>query len=101
MESLIQKAIEGGYDFENMARDQKHPKVVFVRADWKIGLYKDEEVKAIYKDPKTGFEYGSWVIFRHLVNRKKFEYLLDPLFWQALGKACGWDKNPSWVTDNH
>ena len=21
--------------------------------------------------------------------------LLDPLFWQALGKARGWDKNPS------
>lgn len=28
----------------------------------------------------------------------KCEYVCDPIFWQALGKACGWDKNGSRTT---
>lgn len=23
-----------------------------------------------------------------------YSYILDPLFWQALGKACGWNEEP-------
>lgn len=28
------------------------------------------------------------------------DFILDPLFWQALGKACGWDKQwiYGWIT---
>lgn len=27
-------------------------------------------------------------------------FLLDPLFWQALGKACGWENSLGWDKDS-
>lgn len=58
-----------------------------------------------YKKIKTPFEvsgqYNDWVKFHHgslLVSNKIYEYFCDPLFWQALGKACGWQTHGSHET---
>lgn len=53
MESIIKKAIEGGYDSPFVTKKQ-------------ISSYRHKDVAVMA--------------------------LIDPLFWQSLGKACGWDK---------
>ena len=46
--------------------------------------------KAIEVGWNSDLEYDENEIVLRLV-------LLDPLFWQALGKACGWGGNVNWV----
>lgn len=41
--------------------------------------------KAIQKARDVGWN------FEHEVNSYHATFLLSPLFWQALGKACGWE----------
>lgn len=67
MENIIRRAIEGGY-------------------------------KKIKNPFEVSGQYSDWVKFHNgslMVQNKIYEYLFDPLFWQALGKACGWaEKRP-------
>ncbi len=69
MEKAIKKAIEGGY---TQQWELTH-----------IGLEKGNEI-AHFK------EYDGDGYFKHRKN--VYAILLDPLFWQALGKQQGWDK---------
>lgn len=81
MEKAIKRAIEGGW------RDD----LVQAHAD----LHCDGNSECVSKD-----FYNCDVIDN---NRKNF--LLDPLFWQALGRAEGWEDNgyekPDWIYNWH
>lgn len=39
----------------------------------------------------TGDEYGGEYTMEDYLH-SKYQVVCDPLFWQALGKACGWNK---------
>ena len=84
MENIIKKAIEGGW---NAMRPEKEAAITFRMF--------------------TETEYGNGAVFietsfiengedngRSLCIRSE-EVFCDPLFWQALGKACGWGEMPS------
>lgn len=65
MENIIKKAIEGGWKQE----------------------YKDHKLKKQYKQPHY------WAEKDNVSSKIDVKYMvLDPLFWQALGKACGWEE---------
>lgn len=83
MENIIKKAIEGGYKNEKSQC-------------YRCGLRR-REVKGFMLpcENDKGFKYKSH-LFRRPHNGIGV-YILDPLFWQALGKACGWKKY-TWET---
>lgn len=63
MEEIIKKAIDGGYlNIEN--------------GSWE---FKDEGLRTFRPKDDAFISY-----------RSKYELILDPRFWQALGKAMGW-----------
>lgn len=64
MEQAIQKAIEGGW-----------------RSEWKIN-------RDVFN------EYGQCIAIRQDAELSKSDILLDPLFWQTLGKSLGWENPP-------
>lgn len=67
MEPIIKKAIEGG--FRN-------------RGDFYESIGSKDPVQAEIDFALTDYEAPVWQ-----------EYVCNPLFWQALGKACEWDKS--------
>lgn len=67
MESIIQKAIDGGY--ENKIHD--------------IEL----------------MHHARFSNIKHLGKCEKTVVVCDPLFWQALGKACEWESDIHFVKD--
>ncbi len=90
METAIKKAIEGGYDYVGLSRE------------WKDCILKNTEVyekyghtiaKARYISNEDKKEYGS---DRRIDTKNYYDILLDPLFWQALGKAEGWVVTICW-----
>lgn len=91
MNEAIKLAIEkGGYDFEKMEHDGLQPPLKFSHSEFYThSKYKELMVRALYLDAK-GKEYGSWVRFEQWVRNHANRCVLDPLFWQALGKALGW-----------
>lgn len=98
IQEAIQLAIEKGrYDFELMARDGKTPTVVFSRSKFRK---KNREVCAIYIDSE-GEEYGNWVVFSEWCRNNKDRIFLDPLFWEALGKALGWTDEVPHTTNGY
>jgi len=64
-----------------------------------------EEV--IKKAMEGGFIYSKghtkkemdWII--NLFSENKYEVVCNPLFWQALGKSCGWEKHPKRQVEFH
>jgi hypothetical protein len=73
-----------------MEHDGLKPPLKFSHSEFRINKrFNTEEARAIHKDAE-GKEYASWVIWEQMVKRKKNDFILDPLFWQALGKALGW-----------
>lgn len=69
MEELIKKAIEGGYKPEGtdfIELQMSGSKAVFITEHTRNGY--------------------------HSINLSGEEIFCDPLFWQALGKSCGWLK---------
>lgn len=76
MEPIIKKAVEGGWIFQ---RDNH----IFPLFD---GVSNNGET-AMFTDEHG--ENGIWVEEQIKV------IVCDPLFWQALGKACGWSKSCS------
>lgn len=68
MKEIIEKAIEGG---------------------WGGGL-KSDVIIEIFDETKTvGFHYPGKT---HGVEMSIYDLLLQPLFWQSLGKALGWNE---------
>lgn len=67
MEEIIKKAIEGGWK-------QDH-------------AYADE--KPVFKISVDGF-VSFFLGDTKYPDLSKYDIVCDPLFWQALGKACGW-----------
>lgn len=63
MEQAIKKAIEGGYDIEKY-----------------FGTELSEKMGSM---PHDDFKAKCWLLSDPHI-------LLDPKFWQCLGKACGW-----------
>ncbi len=85
MENIIKKAIEGGYKLEKS--DAINAKFHFNKAEIN-GTFCISYLHEWH--PSSG--PSKWE-----EDRKHFRYseiLLDPLLWQALGKACGWNMNP-------
>lgn len=95
MEQAIKKAIEGGYQYTG-GSFIKNPVKTYIECGF-----------IIQKGQPTsdGWDGGT---ARHKISNIVFEtLLLDPLFWQALGKqqgwnfhceVCGWEKEKN---DNH
>jgi hypothetical protein len=81
IEQAIQKAIEGGFGF------YKYRQNILI----KVAHHR------IFPDiSNVGIEITitEFDIYRKKTSLQRFEieqFLLDPLFWQALGKAMGWD----------
>jgi len=82
MEKAIQKAIEGGYK----------------GLEWTEDIRCVEQNKAylgyIWGHSKDGEAHG----------RPACDIIFDPLFWQSLGKACGWNEKETknvWHTGLH
>lgn len=90
MNDAIKLAIKkGGYDFEKKENDGLIPPLKFSRSEFRIhSKYKELMVRALYLDAQ-GKEYGSWVRFEQWARNHANRCILDPLFWQALGKALG------------
>lgn len=83
METIIQKAIEGGYDLKSKGYSDDTVKLDGYRVedDWKVFIW----VKQSWEDAeKQGYRHSrdgkAWMHASQL--------MIDPLFWQALGKAC-------------
>lgn len=47
--------------------------------------------EAIQKAIEGGYDHDYTFLVDMMEGRKDTMFLLDPLFWQALGKAKGWD----------
>lgn len=79
MEQAIQKAIEGGWKPKDFPLTEEPSEQIGIR------IVHQGEFQCYNKEyPEEGYNYEAG-----------FEIiLLDPLFWQALGKAMGWY---SWV----
>lgn len=73
MKEAIQKAIEGGYKLPN-------------DTDYSASYVKIKNVRGRTTDFVFG-QFGS----QCLGTIPTADILLDPLFWQALGKAMGWE----------
>lgn len=86
MEKIIKKAIEGGYQNHSINQayllfDGLDKAEVFVNGYGWCFLH------------KKGEEAEGGVFTIKSDSFRKEEILLDPLFWQALEKACGWTKD--------
>lgn len=79
MEKIIQKAIEGGYkDLLSFVSENQF----WVVCNTKKTTFIENEESERYGDTKeVSITWGE----------RKEVIVLDPLFWQALGKACRWD----------
>jgi hypothetical protein len=75
MERAIKYAIEGGYDAWNSPNVTVH-------------------------EESDNHSAVSWLSIGNF-DVLKFEVLLDPLFWQALGKQQGWSDEPYQYTNEH
>lgn len=92
MEKIIKKAIEANYDFEKSEYDGLVPQLKFSHNEFRMHKeYKVLMVRAVYLQP-DGQTCASWVRFKEMCKRKTNQFVLDSLFWQALGKACGWTR---------
>lgn len=92
----IEKAIEGGWNFEEMEHDGIQPPLTFSHNESRVTKRGDEEVRCVFKD-KVGDEYASWVLLKSFMYRdRQNRSALDPLFWQALGKSMGWEDADDW-----
>lgn len=83
--TAIEKAVGAGYkDFPFLL--MKNPDTVFVR---------DGKIQAIKKE-------GEWDTTAYIklsdVVANPYKYLLDPLFWAALGRSEGWEKPETYWT---
>lgn len=70
MDKILKKAMEGGY--------KTHCNKVKYKEKTKVVTFIDEDHEW---DGTTSWNYPTNI----------HEVLCDPLFWQALGKACDWD----------
>lgn len=84
MESIIQKAIEGGWMSEKLD-DGSHWSY-----DWK-----NNPKSPYFRIDMNGMRAGCKV----MMNEKLM--FIDPLFWQALGKACGWKERKTVISEYH
>lgn len=74
MEQIIKKAIEGGYEpFKTVKMEDLDCSVI------------DFQTFACNIKPKNG------AVARGICSINIYRIVADPLFWQALGKACGWE----------
>ena len=79
METIIKKSIEGGY----RAIIHCDKEVEFGGAN--AGRFEKNGLETMHGDSIWTFKHnGSSFSQQHSIT------VLDPLFWQALGKACGW-----------
>lgn len=74
-QQIIRKAVEGGY--------MPTPAILYCGAN---------EGNETENGPATNQGWSVW----NMLNESSFcqphsETVLDPLFWQSLGKACGWN----------
>lgn len=81
MEQIINKAIEGGYIFEDINFPKGNP---FYTKNSKNTI---EEGKIVSRFSKDGWDSASFIKIEYIDWNKA---VLSSLFWQALGKACGW-----------
>lgn len=62
----------------------------------KIAIESGYEIKGLEIHEGELFAFRKMESFTDLTNK----LVLDPLFWQALGKGLGWDKEPSTLVRN-
>lgn len=86
IEKVIKKAVEGGWTADDFICDTYFPNGF---CDVRINGYLNKMIE-LQRTRKDGF-CGRWVTCGNLHGT-----LLDPLFWQALGKAMGWGKSDEW-----
>lgn len=87
IQQAIEKAIEGGWRPQNLYIPPKEKPFAVILTDGETIKYQ------IHKDgePLTPIDNDYYSLHKAL---------LDPLFWQSLGKAMGWDtseNNPTWL----
>lgn len=49
-----------------------------------------------YKTPEKQADF----LLTDYDSPSEYELVCDPLFWQSLGKACGWDKDNMFYNEN-
>lgn len=87
METIIKKAIEGGYSIQQSYYARP---VVFTK------LKSLNEYTATFELDDTTFiedEFGKEKEVAVTSSHQTKPIFLDPLFWRALGKACGWKED--------
>lgn len=88
MENIIKKAIEGGWTVGEKYRMVDNPKIKGWWYEWDS---EDEN-----GDPIT---LSNPCCYDHI--QYQYPLIINPLFWQALGKACGWSSYAcSWDSEN-
>lgn len=78
MENIIRKSIEGGWTVGEKYRMVDNPKIKGWWYEWDS---EDENGDPIVLSNPCCYDHIKY----------QYPLVLNPLFWQALGKACGWN----------
>lgn len=89
-EDAIKQAIEGGW----LAPKQKDFGVESIGGVTEVSVYDKGDVQFVFQRPA---EIGTPFYHAEVIDLTAI--LTDPLFWQALGKARGWDEEPVGTPD--
>lgn len=87
MQEIIEKAIEGGYSIQES---------YYMRHLNFIGLIHTNEFNTVFETDETvdiEDNFGNMKKVPMTTSHQTKSLFFDHLFWQCLGKACGWTEN--------
>ena len=84
MESIIKKAIEGGYTVNGLPLRWNEK----TKSWWYYWMSEDEDGNPIELENPACLDHPHGM----------YPMIPDPLFWQSLGKACGWEGEQYFAT---